>query len=132
MAHNRFMGRTEPNFASFDEPGLKAAVRRAWGSEVAPESLRAKVSCLRSDHVAASQVDPLPAVIGSIRPSFWQQPWLRYGFAAAAMMLLGFGIAYKLDPTRSGRSSDLSGTEVTFTSTVPPPVARELLESHER
>src|SRR5205085_4077441 len=75
MAHNRFMGRTEPNFASFDEPGLKAAVRRAWGSEMAPESLRSKVSCLRSDHVAASQVDPLPAAIGSIRPSFRQQPW---------------------------------------------------------
>jgi hypothetical protein len=126
------MGPTEPNLASFDDPGLKAAVRRAWGSETAPEALRAKVNSLRSSRAAPSQVVAPPAVIGSIRPSFWQQPWLRYGFAAAAMVLLGFGIAYKLDPNHSGRSSGISGTEVTYASTVPQPVARELLESHDR
>ena len=40
------MDSTETNIASFDDPGLKAAVRGAWGAERAPQSLRAKVAAM--------------------------------------------------------------------------------------
>jgi hypothetical protein len=140
------MDPTDRNLA-FDDPGLKAAVDRAWGSERAPASLRASVMALRSD--SASSITP-PAILGTIRPdttspspatiarpAWWQRPILRYGVAAAAMVLLGFGIAFKLDDTPFGRerfatTTGAGGTEVTFASTVPQPIARGLLESHER
>ena len=135
------MDPTESNLAAFDDPGLKAAVRRAWADEHAPESLRARVMALRSAaiNLAGASAEP-PAVIGTIRlgtirPAWWQRPALRYGFAAAAMVLLGFGIAYTLDDTPFGRDRigvGPGGTEVTFASTVPPPIAQGLVESHDR
>ena len=129
---------TDANLTPFDDPGLMAAVRRAWGSEQAPQALRARVLALRSTGTEGRAL--APAVIGTIRPdtirpSWWQRPGLRYGLAAAAMVLLGFGIAYRLDDTPFGRDRiplGPGGTEVTFASTVPPAVAQGLLESHDR
>src|SRR6188474_1526922 len=118
---------TEPNLTPFDDPGLKAAVRRAWGAQQAPESLRARVMADRSAPAVIGTIRPAPAPMGS--PSFWQQPWLRYGFAAAAMVVVGFGLAAMLDRTRDRTGL---GAEVTFASTVPQPVAHDLLESHDR
>jgi hypothetical protein len=112
---------TEANLQSFDEPAFKSAVCRAWGDEQCPAALRERV------------MSAVAAVPATVRPSFWQQPWLRYGLAAAAMMLIGFGIASRLD--RSGRDNldlGVGGTEVTFASTVPQPIAQGLLESHDR
>jgi hypothetical protein len=126
---------TEAQFQPFDDPGLKRAVGRAWGGERCPAAVRARVLSA----VAATRPPEgrSPAVIGApltTRPSFWHQPWLRYGLAAAAMMLLGFGIAWRLDSRDGGIDGvgGIPGTEVTFTSTVPAPIARGMLESHER
>jgi len=33
----------DDDFAKFDDPSLKAAVRRAWGEEAAPAGLRERV-----------------------------------------------------------------------------------------
>jgi hypothetical protein len=120
---------TESQLQPFDDPAFKAAVGRAWGGERCPDAVRNRVlAALASD---SETVDESPSVIGRIRPSLWRQPWLRYGFAAAAMMVVGFGLASRLDHRNDGLSG-IAGTEVTFTSTVPPGIARGLLESHER
>ena len=124
---------TEANLPSFEDPGLKDAVRRAWCEGRCPAAVRARVlasvagGARGGEGSAPADVVTPPA---SRSPSFWQQPWLRYGVAAAAMMVIGFGIASRLD--NSPRDSIGVGTEVTFTSTVPAPVARGLLDSHER
>ena len=124
---------TESNHPSFEDPGLRAAVCRAWGDERCPAAVRngvvSAVAGLRA------QAPDSPAFIAntapSTRPSFWQQPWLRYGLAAAAMMVIGFGIASRLDNSRPD-TPGFGGTEVTFASTVPAPIAAGLLESHDR
>lgn len=126
---------TETDLQSFDDPGFKAAMCRAWGAERCPEALRNRVLALAAGERGR---DDLPGradagVIGTIPPGRWRQPWLRYGLAAAAMMLLGFGIAYRLDQDRidAGRIG-LGGTEVTFASTVPQSIAKGLLDTHDR
>ena len=143
------MDSTETNFASFDDPRLQAAVRGAWGAERAPQSLRARVEAMaaaeRARGFEANAV--APAIFGTIGPNttapavarpprFWQQPWLRYSFAAAAMVLVGFGLAHRLDDTPFGRDdfarTGTGGTEVTFASALPPPIRHGMLESHER
>ena len=143
------MDSTETNFASFDDPGLKAAVRGAWGTERAPQSLRARIEAMAAaERARGFEADAAaPAVFGTIGPDttppaivrpprFWQQPWLRYGFAAAAMVLVGFGLAHRLDDTPFGRDDFAQtgggGTDVTLASTLPPPIRRGMLESHDR
>ena len=148
------MESTDTNIASFDDPGLKAAVRGAWGAERAPQSLRAKVEAMAAAERAREfeAGAAAPAVFGTIGPDtappgvatppvvaapprFWQQPWLRYGFAAAAMVLVGFGIAHRLDDTPFGRDdfaqTGTGGTDVTLAS-LPPPIRQGMLEKHER
>jgi hypothetical protein len=123
------MERTENQLQPFEDPALKSAVGRAWGGERCPEAVRGRVmAALAAERESA---DERPAVLGSIGPSFWRQPWIRYGFAAAAMMVVGFGLASRLD-RRNDSLSGIAGTEVTFTSTVPPDIARGLVESHDR
>ena len=132
------MDPTENNLASFDDPGLRAAVHRAWGAEQCPEALRARVMSLRSAAATSPHpTDPPPTPAILTHPSWWQRPMVHYGLAAAATILLGFGIAYQLDDTPFGRDRLASGpggtgTEVTFASTVPQPIAQGLLESHDR
>lgn len=127
----------EPLFPTFDDPGFRGAVRRAWGAERCPDVLRARVMAALAE-TPRSRVDAAPpAVIATIppttsQPSFWQHPWLRYGLAAAATVLIGFGVAYRLDDTPFGSERLGTGTEVTFTSTVPPTIAQGLVASHER
>lgn len=133
------MDRNDTDFLNFDDPGLKAAVGRVWGGERCPDAVRARVLAV------ASSVAGVPApprqdrdvrspVITAMRPRFWQQPWAGYGLAAAATVLIGFGVAYRLDNTPFGRDrvGGLDGTAVTFASTVPPAIAQGLRDSHDR
>src|SRR5215210_7990288 len=50
---------SDPN--TFDDPQLKAALRRAWGDEVAPASLRAKVLAMGIGAASAPAADITPA-----------------------------------------------------------------------
>ena len=69
----------------FDEPSLKGAVQRAWGSERSPQRLRARVSRLIA---TAASVDQVPAPV-----STWERWQERvYGLAAAAVLILGIGL----------------------------------------
>ena len=130
---------TESHVPTFDDPGLKAAVHRAWGGQRCPEALRAQVTAAlhasrvtAPEQAAADQPATRLPLRPTTRPSFWQHPWLRYGLAAAATVLIGFGVAYRLDDTPFGRENFRGGTEVTFASTVPQPIAQGLVASHER
>ena len=135
---------TEADIATFDDPALKAAVARVWGAQRCPDAVRSRVMATvatvgRQDGEARETVAPrndprgagrtLVVIPPTARPGFWQQPWLRYGLAAAATVLLGFGIASRLD---NRDRYNLGGTEVTFASTVPQDIARGMVDSHDR
>jgi hypothetical protein len=69
---------------NFDDPGLKAALRRTLGAERAPAALRNRVSSALVDEAAA---EALPRVAGKIGSSFAYRR-----VAAAIIALLGLGI----------------------------------------
>jgi hypothetical protein len=126
------MDQTEPNLTSFDDPALKGGIRRTWGAERAPDALRARVMALTGqnpDEQPAKHASA-PAVIASIRPSVWRHPWTRYGMAAAAMVVVGFGLASSLDNRPVGGVG--RGTPVTMASALPGPIAKGLVDSHDR
>lgn len=97
---------------TFDDPRLKAAIRGAWGAERAPEALRARVAALAgTGAVGAGKVEasmPMRLVPTAPAPAprrhRWKEalgaPVARYAMAAAAMVLIGFGLAYQLDRSR--------------------------------
>lgn len=73
----------------FDNPGLKAAVQRAWGDEGAPQRLRGRISRLIA---TAGSIDQATAAAVNNR-----SPWQRwqgrvYGFVAAAAVVLAVGL----------------------------------------
>lgn len=86
------------NFDSdhFDDPILKAAVRRAWSQESAPPQLRAKITTLiagmgDTDAGEAETAEPAPSMRLPERQGGWRlPPWV--GYAAAAVVLLAVGL----------------------------------------
>lgn len=71
----------EDQIEPFDDPGLKAAVYRAWGAERCPEALRRRVAAL------AGESRPSPRLTIRLRPLF--------GLAAAAMVLVAAGLSWR-------------------------------------
>jgi hypothetical protein len=70
--------------AQFDDPDLKAILKRAVGAETAPPGLRHKVlAAIESERRLQQRVR-----------SGWQRPLM--GLAAAAVLLLGFGLTFTL------------------------------------
>lgn len=123
------MASTDPNLAGFDDPALKAAVARAWAGERAPELLRQRVLQLAAaNHPLAEQPRRLTAA--APRRNLWRHPWLRYGLAAAAMVVVGFGVAYRLDDHRNDLT--VGTTPVAVVPALPASLARELVDRHER
>jgi hypothetical protein len=125
------MDTTEPNLTSFDEPTLKGAIQRTWGAERAPDDLKARVMALTGQNPEEQPADEAsaPVVIASIRPSVWRHPWIRYGLAAAAMVVVGFGLASRLDNRPRGSGV---GTPVTMATALSAPIAKGLVDSHDR
>src|SRR5262245_42533676 len=68
----------------FDDPELKAMLKRALGSEVAPAGLRQRITKAIEARERQQQAVRLR----------WQKPVFR--IAAAAVLLLGLGLAYTL------------------------------------
>ena len=80
---------------NFDDPGLKAAVRRAWGGERAPLALRRRIiESLPEPVVDVQEHDS--AVIRLLR---WRIP--TRGLVAAAIMLLAVGLIFRLWPAQA-------------------------------
>ena len=72
-----------PDPMKFDEPGLKAAVRRAWGNESAPASLRQRIEGL----AAQERADVI-----RVDRSAWRRRARVALMSAAAVLLVGVGI----------------------------------------
>jgi hypothetical protein len=75
------------DFESFNDPALRAAVRRVWSDERAPLELRQRITALvprQAAGPARSQVDPLSLRIRSTL----------YGLAAAAVFVFAVGIVF--------------------------------------
>jgi hypothetical protein len=83
-----------PERTRFDDPRLRAAVRRAWAGETAPPELRARVEELIAEETAAGQAGgPTPDVVIR-RPalSFWRRSVALGSIAAAAVVIVGVGL----------------------------------------
>ena len=100
----------------FEDPGLKAAVRRAWGGECCPLALRRKVlERVGGRAEARRRVIPL-------RPLF--------GLAAAALVLLAVGLVWHpWQPTRS--SSPIDVLPASGISPLPVSLADDLTYRHD-
>src|SRR5215213_3594813 len=78
----------EQDDLQFDDPGLKGAIQRAWGSDRAPQSLRGRISYLVA---TAGSVDDAPAEARSVSTiDRWRSR--AYGLAAAAIVIIGIGL----------------------------------------
>jgi len=92
---------SDPEFKSFNDPALRAAVRRVWSDERAPQELRQQIAALCSGTTTARGTsrgnwrnhEPLSMRIRS----------RLYQLAAAAIILLAIGIAFA-DWNMGGRS----------------------------
>src|SRR5688572_14726812 len=108
-----------PERTKFDDPRLRAAVRRAWAGETAPPELRRQVEELIAKETAAGQAgEPTPDVVIR-RPalSFWRRSVTLGSVAAAAVVIVGVGlIAFNASRHRGAQSVATS----TGNSTTPP------------
>ena len=78
----------------FDDPGLKAAIRRLWAAERAPQELRQRVTGRFRD----------------LRAPAWAPAVRRWTMVAAAVLVLGLGVSFwQLHPrqTQSGSAAVL-------------------------
>jgi hypothetical protein len=111
------MNLDRPIVTSFEDPELKSAVRRAWGSEHAPADLRNRVlNALAADSVR----DPNAAAVAESNTlpdtrtrAFWRRPAFGWAAAAAAVVLVGMGLAV------SGRLGSTSAPVVASAPVVP-------------
>jgi hypothetical protein len=93
---------SDPSPSSFDDPVLKAALKRAVGSEAAPAALRGRVE----QALHAEAMAPLKRAAAH-RPAGWRNNPL-VGLAAAAMLIIGVGLIYtNMMRTDDGRMKEL-------------------------
>ena len=107
------MAETEPN--SFEDPGLKAAIRRAWGEERCPDALRARVR----ESMAADGPGPVP-----ISRSRWSPRRPLAGLAWAAIVLIAVALVLKF--SRSTGHHDVA------VGPLPASLSSELVERHDK
>jgi hypothetical protein len=131
---------TPTDYDSFDDPVLKDAVRRAWGSETAPAALRERVVALGIGAAKAPLAAVTPAVAAN-RRGWWtmlRHPNSIYGLAAAAMIVIGFAIGARLNvdsPRRFGGGSDgqypVAADYGPAAPILPVPVLKGVLDVHD-
>lgn len=128
------MGADHPNLFDdngFDDPSLKAAVRRACGSEVAPQHLRDRIQAALA---SGGAVSPSPARRGTGRSRLGgRSPWS--SLAAAAVLLVGLGsLGYQLLALRRDSQpvfvSEMGGSGAPVSLALPDDFAEALLTVH--
>ena len=94
---------SDPTPSSFDDPVLKAALKRAVGPEAAPAALRTRVE----QALHAEAMAPLKRAAAH-RPAGWRNNPL-VGLAAAALFIIGIGLIYTnvLRPRDDGTLKEL-------------------------
>ena len=102
-----------------NDPALKAAIKRAWGSECCPAHLRECLCTLAED---------------ADRPI---RLWLAWGAAAAAVLAMAVilsAVHQPLSPAASdlALSSDSSSQNIQFTDVLPAALQTELVTTHDR
>lgn len=107
----------------FDDPGLRAAVRRVCPAEKAPEALRQRLSRMVSAELARSRLPTsTPVTPQPLRISFWQRPAFR--MAIAATFLVGMtGLLHQFvfrDPP------------VSHAAVIHPQIVQAMIHTHQR
>ena len=105
---------SDADLENFDDPALKAAVRRAWGPETAPALLRQRVS--QAAHAPALQAYRIG----------WRTR-ASLGLAAAAMVLIALGIVFH-PWSKAPRPGDSSSSTAIV---LPAQLADALISRHE-
>lgn len=107
----------ETNFPSFDDPGLKAAIGRAWGSETAPPQLRARLLTAASSGAARS---------APVMPLIWRLRVPLYGLAAAAVVVVAVMLVFHPGSSRPSNSNPVASSLV-----MPASLADDLVARHD-
>jgi len=110
---------SEIKHPNFEDPGLKAAIRRIWGKETAPPALRARIA-------AAGSVRPPVAV-----PSVWRIRRPLYGVAAAAMVLVAVTLVFRPWQQRRFDSSSPPSKSLASAFVVPASLVNDLVARHD-
>lgn len=112
---------------SFNDPALKAAVRQAWGAERCPEALRQRITGLIQAERGGMRLAGGPAtreVIASRESRWWLGSRTLSGLAAAAIVILGFGVSYKY-------FTRISPNQTVATTPLPATLASNLVSRHD-
>ena len=107
---------TDPSPSSFDDPVLKAALKRTVGTERAPAQLRTRIETL----LPAKAARPVPQTRETRARNWRNHPLV--GLAAAAMLIIGIGLIwYQLSPPNDDNPYAL-----------PIAMAADMVDAHDR
>ena len=106
------MAESEPE--SFNDPGLKSAVRKAWADERAPIALRRRLAEAMTGRTS-----------GGVTGSFWRVRWPLYGLAAAALVVLCVGLVFRASRAGDDRPTPVPAVALNDT------LAAELVARHD-
>ena len=126
-----------PERTRFDDPRLRAAVRRAWAGETAPPELRRQVEQLIAQETAGQAGEPTPDVVIR-RPalSFWRRSVALTSIAAAAVLIVGVGLV-AFNASRPGGSQTVAtssaGNPITHSTpaALPAELGQQLVRGHD-
>jgi hypothetical protein len=138
------MTTTDPN--SFQDPDLKASLRRVWGTETAPAALRDRIAAMGIGAASAPAADVIAPAAAVRRPAWtWplRHPRPLYGLAASLTMVIGFAVAYQLDQPPAWKSTSgayvvsspnapAASLPATLPSALPPRLFQRLADAHDR
>jgi hypothetical protein len=109
---------TTEDTAQFNDPALKAAVKRAWGADCCPAKLRQCVCSLVDDADQPMQM----------------RPWLAWGAAIAAVLAMAIILSaeYQSPPKTAVAIADSSSPNTPFADVLPASLQTELIKTHDR
>jgi hypothetical protein len=126
------MNLDRPTPSSFEDPALKTAVRQAWEGERAPADLRRRVMTALAHEDLLGSSTPVAESLSTKSPAFWRRPAFGWSSAAAAVILVGIGLA--ASDTFSAKSDRVTTATATAgatpAATFPADLANALVRTH--